>query len=108
MKTVQELFDMDSVMKDAILNKKPSFVYNGETFTRESWLDDVYENDGVRICLECGELMTEGYLVAGSDTYCSLDCCDDAEIDTTEIRDAIKNDLDYDDDNFFWTMWEED
>ena len=110
MKTVKDLFAMQNVMTDAVLNKT-NFVYDGVNFSREEWIEWCEEQEGVRFCQECGELMTDGYLVGGSDTYCSLDCVKDANALTDdefkEFNNAVENDLEWDDDNFFYTEWEE-
>jgi len=106
MKSVRELFAMQNVMINGILNQVP-FVYKGEPFTREDWLDWCEEQEGVRFCQECGELMTDGYLVAGSDTYCSLECVEKSDAVTEQDLIDIKTADDWDDDNFFYTEWEE-
>ena len=91
MKTVNDLFAMQDVMTQSILNKTP-FVFNDKQFTREEWVDDCEEQEGVRFCQECGELITEGYLIGGCDTYCSIGCVEGADAVTKEDMDAIRSD----------------
>ena len=98
MKTVKDLFAMQNVMTDAVLNKT-NFVYDGVNFSREEWIEWCEEQEGVRICEECGELMTEGYIVNDSYTYCSLDC---VKVNNTAVDDVLGED------DVFFTEWYED
>ena len=111
MKTVNELFAMQNVMTESILGGNKEFIFKGVPFSREEWIDWCEEQEGVRFCQECGELMTDGYLVAGSDTYCSIECVESSKAITdkelAEFNNAVEKDLDWDDDNFFYTEWEE-
>ena len=110
MKTVNELFAMQNIMTECILDGNgKEFIFNGVPFSREEWIEWCEEQEGVRFCESCGELMTDGYLVGGSDTYCSMDCLETAlpMEDVAELKFAIENDLEYDDDDLFYTEWEE-
>jgi hypothetical protein len=125
MKTVEELIAMEKDVKAGKLDK-------------EVFLGEAYKQEGVRFCGTCGELMTEGYLVGDSDTYCSVEHAskadvnddldyetallinntllklldDDNELTEKEIKVLVDNgyesQMEESDDLIFYTEWEED
>lgn len=71
-------------------------------------LDDVIcreDIDCVRVCENCGKLISEGWIYEGIETYCSEDCMiashPDINIQELKIR-AVEDNA-----NSYWTMWEE-
>jgi hypothetical protein len=108
MKSVNDLFAMQNIMTHSILNKT-EFIYNDIKFSREEWIEWCEEQEGVRFCQECGELITNGFLVDNGNTYCSIECVknDDSitHTDIEEFNNAIKNNLDWDNDHFYYTEW---
>jgi len=71
-------------------------------------LDDVISTndiESVRVCEHCGNLMNEGWVYEGIESYCSDACLKDAhpkiDIDMLKVH-AID-----DNSNSYWTKWEE-
>lgn len=69
----------------------------------EFWTSLIEHLDCFRVCEECGKPMIEGYVVDGSETYCSKECLH-KHITEEEFND-LYNDGEGD---TYWTTWYED
>lgn len=70
-------------------------------------LEDIiceYGIETVRVCENCGKLMSEGWIFVGIETYCSDDCLMQAhhEVNLKEL----KRQAQVDDSETYWTKWE--
>ena len=78
-----------------------------EELRKRGALEDViseYEIETVRECNHCHQLMNEGWIYAGCETYCSEECLLKAHPD--EDVDELKKQAEDDDSDSYWTTWE--
>jgi len=87
MKSVQELFEMEAQVKAG-------------TVTQEDFLEACEDNEGVRICDDCGKLMVDGFVWGDGET---VECKECKERTTTEAE----YEKAYHNGEVYWTQWEE-
>ena len=96
MKTVKELLTIEIAIAEGTT-----------TTTTEQLHTMCEEQEGIRVCEHCGALMWSGYLVGGCSTFCSIEHAYEGGAVSAKDVYNIKYSEDYDDDDFFYTQWEE-
>lgn len=99
MKTINDLFIME-VAVNAIKLKLGQEITEWEQSVIDEYTQAVEENDGVRICDDCGKLIVEGY-VWGDGEHIECEACLNNSTTKEEYNKAYEND------EVYWTQWEE-
>lgn len=102
----------NNVSIEAYFDALSEFIYNAPKETKNDFLGLLDANNvgGLRICSVCGEFMTEGYITAEFDYYCSDKCRLEDYVKYTDgdygkAEELIAEDFTEDSEDFFYTEW---